>query len=75
MSTHRTYTCNLCRENIASPDNGIGLYFSPTDEQGRHHPTIRFHERRLYECETHLCQPCLQGLSLLLTRKGLHVIA
>lgn len=76
MTTHRTYSCNVCKEGIADRTRGIGLYFSSADESGRAVPDLRFHERPLHDAETHICQACLQGFTLLIQRKrGLHVIA
>ena len=76
MTKHRTYTCNVCRESILSREDGIGLYFSSQDEQGRYHADIRFHRRPLHECETHLCTKCVTALLSLVQRTSpLHVIA
>ncbi len=76
MTTHRSYTCNVCRESIVAREEGIGLYFSNQDEQGRYQADIRFHRRLLHECETHLCTKCLRALLALVQRvSSLHVIA
>ncbi|MEK7760449.1 MAG: hypothetical protein AAB433_02605 [Nitrospirota bacterium] len=76
MTTHRTYSCNVCKEPITDRTRGIGLYFSSTDESGHAVKEVRFHERPLHDAETHICQACLQGFTLLIQQKrGLHVIA
>lgn len=76
MTTHRTYRCNVCTEPIADRTSGLGLHFSAADESGHAVKEVRFHERPLHDAETHICQACLQGFTLLLQRKrGLHVIA
>lgn len=33
MATIRTYTCNICHDRIESQNEGIGLYFSNSDER------------------------------------------
>ncbi len=75
MTTHRTYTCNLCGDRIVEPVDGIGLYFGTVDEEGRHQPDIRFSNRVLHDCNTHLCTKCLRAIGLLLERTRLHVTA
>ena len=75
MTTHRTYSCNLCRESMLNREDGIGIHFSTQDESGRFQPNIRFHERHLHDCENHLCKKCLQAIGLLLERKSVHLIA
>lgn len=75
MTTHRTYSCNLCRERIADSSDGIGLYFTTVDSAGRFNPTMQFRQEPLHQAETHVCRKCLHGLTLLVQQGTHHVLA
>lgn len=75
MTTHRTYSCTLCRDPIMEPSDGIGLSFTSVDSTGRYHDAARFRTQPMHQCETHLCRTCVQGLTLLIQKGAHHVIA
>lgn len=57
MTTKRTYTCNVCNEEInPSKEDGLGIYFT-----GEFNGRIELRSN-LSSCETHICNECLIAL-------------
>jgi len=53
MSCKRRYTCDLCRDEIADAQGGIGLKWSVGN---------KIRHVYLPDAETHLCNRCLEAL-------------
>lgn len=74
--THRSYSCDLCKDPIRDHTDGIGLSFSRsvvTDSSPDHH--VWEVKRHLHETERHLCRRCLNGLPHILRQCQVHLVA